>query len=790
MSTQDVSGFLPKEVYFRTATQSYCKYYSFVLVDGRIYSRAAGAGRWELFLKTGLPFPHGRGRSPQRGRGLHSPQRARRTKGGFPVPRRIAEISADADSLYAFDDKGILYSIFIHKGAPSKEFVWKREFGFPKTPGGFLRQDGLVRNKKAWSMGCRRRDVLYHTDIYGNEHHYGTMGLETLYFLTEDGNGIRFTDSGLPADFSRVIQLPRDGRFIAQNLSASADTVFIIGNRGTMYTRLIDFDTMGCDPMWFQYTYDKLEQKQEGKDYLSNYFPWALPAEDWRRQEDIPLSGEARLTRIISIAQNGEGNGARILRVAGLGPGGDAGYYEKGIFESEWKFVAAPVFFGGEDFLDGDAEETAESRERSFKGQLAVEGEVQTGVECEIEGVSLASEDMLRLSVSDGEARFSCTVYAVEKWTYLRRQDPGFDGTPRNYFVTLEFDEESLARYGGAFGALLARVFSGKNHKLFALSAEGTREYFRLSGETSDSTRIIRREFSVFMRTDGGPYIQNIVRSTLPLLEDFDSPRFTLVPGRIYSIRERTQVQDAIDRNISYRALLERDLDDFERLKKTARQARFGYSVADFVARITMLNRLEFPKIKQLTSFGGELMETSSSSFEELSLYRDFVYQKAAEIIDLRIERYEKILSDFDGGAYESRLSANLKDSFSGFYDLAGLPKEASGARGARTVRFSDLPYLPAYRLETGSGTQVGIMLKGSAKSLFDAAESRRDFSVRALKLSADFLPGNVSEEDSRNKVFRNIAARRGVFEWNGDTLRIYAKGFLHSTLLFEGRAP
>ena len=78
-------------------------------------------------------------------------------------------------------------------------------------------------------MGCRRKDVLYHTDIYGNEHHYGTMGLETIYFLTEDGLHIRFTDSGLPADFSRQIQVPLNGRFISESLSASADTIFLIG---------------------------------------------------------------------------------------------------------------------------------------------------------------------------------------------------------------------------------------------------------------------------------------------------------------------------------------------------------------------------------------------------------------------------------------------------------------------------------------------------------------------------------------------------------------------------------
>ena len=193
INSQDASGFLPDEIFLRTMTQSHCKYFDFTIVDGRIYAKKPSEKKWRLFLKTGLPY------SKMNTTGLDE----------FPIPERVAEISADGDSLYVFDNNGILYTTFLDRSAPESPFVWKRAFGFPKGENGFLKQDEFTKNKRAWSMGCRRKDVLYHTDIYGNEHHYGTMGLETIYFLTEDGLHIRFTDSGLPADFSRQIQVPK-----------------------------------------------------------------------------------------------------------------------------------------------------------------------------------------------------------------------------------------------------------------------------------------------------------------------------------------------------------------------------------------------------------------------------------------------------------------------------------------------------------------------------------------------------------------------------------------------------
>ncbi|MGN0729044.1 hypothetical protein [Treponema sp.] len=776
LNSQETSGFLPDTIFFRTMTQSYCKYFEFTLVDGRIYAKKPEEKKWKLFLKTGLPVPQINTTGAEE----------------FPVPERITEISADGDSLYVFDSSGILYSVFLCKDSPETPFVWKKEFGFPKSGNGFLKQDEFTRDKRAWSMGCRRKDVLYHSDIYGNEHHYGTMGLETIYFLTADGQHIRFTDSGLPADFSRQIQVPENGRFISENLSASADTIFLIGAKGTMYTRLIDFDTMGCDPMWFQYTYNKLEQKKKGKSYFSNYSPWALPAEDWLKQPAIPIEGNARLSKIISIAQNGHGNGARVLRVAGTNSSGATGFYEKNIFDSAWNFYEAEIFIDEKDFLDSSKPEIGSEAEFSYTGNLVLNDSAKKDLTCILKGVSLMSEDKCILEISDGTQTFSCTLFTVEKWAYPKRKNPGFDGTPRNYFITAEFDEASIENYTGELRKTIEAIFKNKNHSLFAFTGSGTEEYFEISSN-SKPKHLLKNpfaqktaNFNFILSRDGIENPPKISAFALPLLKDFKNSEFLLEPGKTYSIKERSLVQEKIDRNKEYRDFITSDLEQFEELKKNARHTRWGYSALDFITTITFLNKINFPKIKQLSTYGADLFATNFSSFEELTEYRNFVYERVLELIDLRLERYEKIIQDFDNNEVYSTLSADLKNSFTEYFDLVALPKDAKMNCGNTEItleQFNDISYLPAYYLKTSSGTTATVVLQNAANSILLFFESGKNLEETPLIFKAEFTVSEISENDLKEiKAMKKLQDKTGTVEWNGKTLKIFAG----KKLLFE----
>lgn len=105
--------------------------------------------------------------------------------------------------------------------------------------------------------------------------------------------------------------------------SASASTVFVVGEQGKLYTRLYDFDTGGENRLL---TYSYIIEGPSGTTRK-------LPAEGWRAQPDPP----GRITPRITIFQDGQGNAARVLRVEGT-VDDVGGYFEKHIYDDEWVF--------------------------------------------------------------------------------------------------------------------------------------------------------------------------------------------------------------------------------------------------------------------------------------------------------------------------------------------------------------------------------------------------------------------------------------------------------------------
>lgn len=70
---------------------------------------------------------------------------------------------------------------------------------------------------------------------------------------------------------------PDRGTFFSENISGSASTIFLIGARRDMYTRIYDFDTSGEDDL-LEYSYLITAASGQAR---------ALPAEDWRLQPAV-----------------------------------------------------------------------------------------------------------------------------------------------------------------------------------------------------------------------------------------------------------------------------------------------------------------------------------------------------------------------------------------------------------------------------------------------------------------------------------------------------------------------
>lgn len=781
-STDNVNGEFPKHVYVKTLTQTFMKDWEFILSDGKIYSKEEGDDEWKLFLKTGKPKD----------------------------ANRITEIYGDGDCIFAFDGEGRLFKVYTQRTTvDNKPFTWVSNFGWPQKTQ--LYQNELVKNNRGWAMGTRRRDVLWYEDIFGNQHHYGTMGLETIYFLSDDGQRILFTDSGLPNDYSKSIEGPEHGRFIARSISNSASTLFLIGEDGTMYTRLIDFDTMGCDPMFFKYTYKNEPQKYSGTEYLSNYAPWGLPAEPWKREPEIKLEGKARLTRFISIHQNGEGNFARELRVAGTNKDGVTGYYYRNIANEKWNFMPAKLKFSESDFLTGDSKR-GKTTDFSYAGYLTQSGTKNDNIQISTDDFSLTSEGIFNLKIKmskDGwTEEKNVKMNNVAQWTYAVRVAPGFDGSAMYYFVTPDFDESLFKTEHEEFSSVLKSIFEGSDKKTFVFTAAGTTDYLEIYGNGQSGRR---QEFKIFLakrEKDAAeayddyinPATYKAVSAYFRLSPDsYGSDRLLINKAENYTKYDLYNIDIKIENNTNLKRFLNGELKTYKKYTRKSNISRWSYNFVDLITTVTLLNQIDFPKIKTMTSFGGRLLKSNAESFKSSYEYRSLTAPHIISILDLRIKAYEKLESGInkDGNAV---LPENLKNSYTEYFDEVKIPSEISGRtpgldKNSTFSRIDELPMYPGFFVAIGEGeteqTMI-VMAKKAAKTIFSRGlgdNTKENLKKKPLKMKVTFIP-----EKGKSKYLKSIAdisfieKKTGKLTWDGEMLKITVGHFLLKKTLFEGK--
>jgi hypothetical protein len=657
---ENINGTLPAEIFIKTRTQTFNSTRSFIIVSGRIYWKpvdTADANGWKLFMGTGLPH------------GLT-----------FRSPSAVVEISADSDELVALADNGLYYYILLESAFGVQPMRWFDKHGWPdKTT---LAANDLVRDNRAWALAKRKDQVLWYEDRFGNQHHYGVIGLETYYYLENDGQGIRFSDNGLPADFSHDIMGPERGAFIAKSLSASASTIFVINDAGEMYTRLADFDTLGSDPMLFHYTYKKTVSGIPGSDMGSTFTPWGLPSEDWKKQPNITLTGKAKLTSRITILQTGQGNDARELRVAGHDANGDTGYFYKTLTESEWNFRRAPLMLRNGDFLETDSPNAGRRGaplESALYGTLMQNGVAAPDVRLFIPDFPIG-EGSCHLVASRLDEAITIDLHPVEAWTYFPRYNPGRDGTPKLFFMTVALPESGLANLSPEFARIITNWFAAHDREAFASVAEATTDYlyWRFPGNdpsielffttnsegTGDMNPAIVRQIS-FLRNS---LVERCADHSL-VIDDTD---------RI-DITRRAEITAKLLKNEMLRDAIKKELFTINNYRTSTNLSRWSFSALDTLSSITLIRTFNPVSISDLLDNGDRLMKMNQETYRHIFEARRTFYDMNLEILDLRIDSYRGLLRDFDSGKLRASLPPLYGENFALCYGNAKMPLVIEG---------------------------------------------------------------------------------------------------------------
>ncbi|MDR0589819.1 MAG: hypothetical protein LBG25_04685, partial [Spirochaetaceae bacterium] len=699
---EDINGNFPDAVYIKTKTQTFNTYHYYILKDGLIWYKGltpeSGPRDWAIFMETGLPYNYG--------------------DQYFHYPNRIVELAADADELVALSDEGRFYRIcqdWIFS-RPTKKWLDKQ--GWPEMVG--LYMDHRTADNTAWTIGKRNEQVMYYEDPFGNQHHNGTQEIVTTYVLLKDGQEICYADPGLPTDFSRNFAGPERGAFKAAAMSASASTIFLINDAGEMYTRIADFDITGCDPMFFKYTYVPYTSALSGTNYRSNLTPWGLPSEDWQSQPLIPLSGKAAVTRHITILQNGQGNAARELRVAGYNERGETGYWSKPIAAPDWAFVPVPLYFPPEAVLFSaeDAEDTAGERgergpslDTSMEGKLWYGNTMETEWSYEIPNFNiLEGSCFLRISWR-GE---TCTVilHPIELWTYLRRYYlPGRIGPPKMFFVTLEIPENAMDGLSKEFQEQLNHKFKDKNKVLFNYIMEADTKYITLK-ENTEWTLILSGDAQTSVFPDNR---HSWFFNRYDEIARYGSPELMLRERPVYTREQYAEISQKIEANRKFKEELEHRVTEYKSLKRAVFNLGMVYTNMDIISRITLLNFVDIPKIYTITRFGKKIVSLNKTYTDLISDNRIWIDNKLIELLDIRIKTYTEAADRLARrGEPEFVFPAGFSETAAGYWRIAGLPFEMEGTFGSGT---DEKPaFLSSELLEQGF---FGWVLKTGASPLF-----------------------------------------------------------------------
>ena len=409
LAFNDVVPEFPKAVYFRTASESFNDRYYFLLNNNSLYIKRRDD------LDADITGWHR----------IENYQMSNSSKQSDKIfNRKIEQINIDGKKMQLIYD-GKIYSC--NSGLSDyTDWIWDSSWGFPFSLGPGIE---LPLQYRGWSVSFADPEIQkYQTDQNGNKF---SVFVGSIYILSADGTLIYIADPWTPADWGYRIATPMRGMFIARNISASGSVVFIINDYGVMFTKYVDFDVIGANPT-LRYTYETIPV-HEG--IFDREYPRKLPIADWKRQPKI----DGAISDRITIYTSGEGEDARSLRVEGLDPDGNTGYFEKELTAKDWKFVKASLAVNTDRLLRNTKDGTAlaiqgESKDLRYIGKI-------DSYEAVLDDFNLyCSPSSLRIALKSG---ISLQLYLHTVFTFRThiQKNPGSRGSPLDLKGVIEIPE-------------------------------------------------------------------------------------------------------------------------------------------------------------------------------------------------------------------------------------------------------------------------------------------------------------------------------------------------------------
>jgi len=486
LTAQPLAPPLPAAVSIKGPHQSFNRRYYAFARDGRIYFKANGE-------KTGVR---------EEWRPLRLPK---------SVDGKVVELAVDDTYVIAITQDRTIHTMTGFLEDPSRfEWVPGARWGAPFWRGSGMK---LPASTRAWDISFNSvSEDKFYVDAAGNKQGIGA-GCTTLYALDATGQNVTYIDPWLPSDLSYQVCGPRRNAFVAESLSASGSTIFVVNRHGDMYVRTYDFDIAGADWLFFPATYEDMSRQKvklapqpanlwriprafsrRYSEGLSNR-PRQLPAPDWSRQEKIP----GVITSAITVTKEGEGGTRRWLRVEGVSDG-KTGYFQAlarfrekdagvSAIPQRWEFVATGDALLGR-ILENPPEETTDRTLGPIDAYDYPRGALQQqahGWRAAVEGLHpYCSPAPLRITFTNGEV-LELVLHTHETIRQSTRA-PGLSDEPLELLGAVEAPQargEAAATPGPAARWFLGEHFAKSRFRSVKVKATTRRlEIEGLAGRT------------------------------------------------------------------------------------------------------------------------------------------------------------------------------------------------------------------------------------------------------------------------------------------------------------------
>jgi hypothetical protein len=248
------------------------------------------------------------------------------------------------------------------------------------------------------------------------------------------------------------------------------------------------------------------------------------------------------------------------------------------------------------------------------------------------------------------------------------------------FFVTLEIPEDAFEGLSEAFALELSEKFADKDRVPFRYIMAAAESYIVMT-EVRGIDLSFHPDSILFLNASDSPelgpswFIENHSE-----LNRYMSPELSFGGTKVFSRDDLEELGRKIELNRTFLRELKNQSLEFGMDVFSSIRMGMIYLPLHYFAAYSPLRFVNVPKIRSLLRYGDKIVLVNSAFTAVVSETWSWINRRIIGLVDLRIQCYESLKDQLAGGAAEAALPPWYSETMTGYWNIAGLPREIMGA--------------------------------------------------------------------------------------------------------------